>query len=112
MLVLTDKILIWFQCANPECHIVHRMKDRKRQHGDTPICFLSYVSGRRDFNGYESILYPHDNFDDDILPEKIMLWHESERMSLQNSFINPVKGIRYCGVCFKIINENHSLSDY
>ena len=109
---MTDKIMIWFECANPQCNAIHKHLNKSRRIGDRPICFMSYVLGRVEFSSIERYLVVYDNPDDDLLPEKITLWHESGKNALMNSYIHPIKNIRYCSICSKILNTNNLMESY
>lgn len=98
---MTDRTLLWFQCKNPDCALVHKIKDKKRQN-DLPVNFLSYVEGYYHHHGYETL------FESDDIP-LTRTWSSEERQC--NSYLNPIKGLRYCSVCWKI-QKSDNLEKY
>ena len=109
---MTDLIQIWFECKNPNCSAIYKRMNKSRRTGDRPACFISLVKGRIDFSSIERSLIPYGNIDDDELPERITIWHESNRNALINSIIHPIKGVRMCAVCNNILSKNKLMESY
>lgn len=95
---MTDRILVWFQCANESCELITKLGHK--------ATFLSYVTGRKqkEFETGELSFEP----DNESFP-RIMLYSESVEV---NSYLNPIKGIRYCKRCYELVVKNESLEKY
>lgn len=105
---MTDRTLLWFQCKNPDCALVHKIKDKKRQ-SDLPVNFLSYVEGYYHHSSYETIFECEDmQFDNKNI--EIRTWTNEDKPV--NSFLNPIKGLRYCSVCYDKLQKNEKLEKY
>lgn len=94
---MTDRILVWFQCANESCELITKLGHK--------ATFLSYVLGRKENTEYEIAFVPED----DSIP-RIVMWNDIE--SKVNSYLNPIKGIRYCKRCYELVVKNESLERY
>ena len=111
---MTDRILVWFQCANPQCPYIHnKINKNKGTHSrQLPISFMTYVTGRLEFLDYKTSLQVYD---DDLVKRgitEIVLYVDSNNPSDINSYLYPIKGIMYCSVCWKIISNNQSMEEF
>lgn len=100
---MTDRMLVWFQCKNPKCPEMHRAKNKKWKNS-LPVTFMSYVTGRLTREDFRVVLEP----DRDDLPD-IIIWHESEK---SNSYMYPIKGLRYCRFCYNVVVNNTTIDSY
>lgn len=105
---MTDRTLLWFQCKNPDCALVHKIRDKKRQ-SDLPVNFLSYVNGYYHHYGFETYF---ESDDDEFIEINIYVRTWSDEEKEVNSYINPIKGLRYCSVCFNKLQKNENLEKY